>query len=120
MVSQLPRTDASLPELLAFRARHVSQGRLLVDVAGGAVLVGVALWWRTDGWLAVASAGACFLAFGSWGLLDRALARHDPRRRRLARAMRVARVAATALGVLAGATLFVTVFGYRLGDSWQS
>jgi hypothetical protein len=120
MVNQLPRTDATLPELLAFRARHVPLGRLQIDVSGGAFLLGVALWWRTEGWLLVASVGACFLAFGAWGLLDRALARHDPSRRRVARALRGGRLVAAAVGVLAAATLFVTVFGYVLGDSWQS
>jgi hypothetical protein len=120
MVNQLPHVDASLPELLAFRARHVPHGRLRVDVTVGAFLLGVALWWRTDGWLVVASVGTCFLAFGAWGLLDRMTGRIDPARRRLVRVLAGGRVLAAALGVVAAATLFVTLFGYVLGDSWQS
>jgi hypothetical protein len=120
MVNHMPHADASLPELLAFRARHVPLARLRVDVAVGAFLLGVALWWRTEGWLVVASAGACFLAFGAWGLLDRMASRIDPSRRRLGRLLAGGRRLAAALGMVAAATLFVTLFGYVLGDSWQS
>lgn len=120
MVDLLPRTDASLPEILAHRARHVPRARLLLDLAAGTFLVAVGMAYRTDGWLLVASAGGCFLSFGAWGLLDRALARHDPARRRTRRMLHAGRLAAAVLGALAGVTLFLVVFGYALGTSWQS
>lgn len=120
MVDLLPRTDASLPELLAHRARHVSRSRLMLDLAAGAFLLVVSLTYRSDGWMLVASVGGCFFAFGAWGALDRSLSRHDPRRRAVRRLLRGALVAVAVLGALAGVSLFLVVLGYALGTSWQS
>ncbi len=120
MVDLLPRTDASLPDLLAHRARHVSRSRLMLDLTAGAFLLVVSLAYRSEGWLLVASVGGCFLTFGAWGMLDRALARHDPRRRGVRRLLRGAEIVVAALGAVSGVTLFLVVFGYALGTSWQS
>ena len=119
MVDSLPRPDASLPTLLAHRARHVPQGRLVLDAIGGAFLLVVALTYQEAGWFLVASAGGCFLAFGGWGLLDRAILRRDPRQRILRRALLMARVLSAVLGALAGAALLLVLFGYALGPSWK-
>ena len=119
MVDSLPRSDASLPALLAHRARHVPHGRLVLDSLAGAFLLLVALTYRESGWMVVASAGGCFLAFGAWGLLDRAIARMDPRRRPLRRMLLAARLLSALLGALAGAALSLVLFGYALGPSWK-
>ena len=119
MVDSLPRPDASLPTLLAHRARHVPRGRLVLDTFGGAFLLVVALMYQEAGWPVVASAGGCFLSFGSWGLLDRAIARQDPKRRVLQRTLRIAQVMSAVAGVLAGAALLLVLFGYTLGPSWK-
>lgn len=77
MVDSTLRSDATLPELLTLRARHASSRRLTLDVAGGALAAAAALVWRPVGWVLLLCAAGCFLAFGGWGLADRAIERVD-------------------------------------------
>ena len=77
MADTTAHSDASLPELLAARARSSSDLRLTLDVAVGLAAGAVAVWWHPTGWIVALSAALCFAAFGAWGLADRALrARH--------------------------------------------
>ncbi len=74
MTTDTPYTpEPTLPELLAARARGASQRRLSLDVLGGALAIAAALAWRPSWWPLPVCAGACFVAFGAWGLADRAL-----------------------------------------------
>jgi hypothetical protein len=45
-MNSVSRSGASLPELLAARARGASDGRLVLDVVGGLLAAGAALLWR--------------------------------------------------------------------------
>src|SRR4051812_16381364 len=77
MVLSALRPDSALAEFLAHRARSASVRRLAIDFAVGLAGVSSVLWWRPQYWLMLASMLGCFLAYGGWGLLDRALSR-DP------------------------------------------
>jgi hypothetical protein len=120
------QTDASLPELLATRARSSSDLRLSLDVAVGLAAGIIAVWWHPTGWVAALSAALCFAAFGAWGLADRALrARHEsiellPAEHRLPDGALVAvRVAAAGVGAAAGVTLVFSLLAASLG-TWIS
>ncbi len=64
-------SEPSLFALIADRARHSSDGRLIANVAGGAILVVVVLILRPSLWLFVLP-GIAFGAYGLWGVLERA------------------------------------------------
>jgi len=116
MVISALRPDASLPEFLADRARSASLIRLSMDVAAGVVAAASAIWWKPDGWLVFTSAAVCFLAYGSWGLLDRVRSRpwiaSTPIVSKLCEAL-------SALAVLAGAiaagSLLFSTLGIAMG-----
>ena len=119
-------TDASLPELLATRARSSSDLRLALDVAVGLAAGAAAIWWHPSGWVAALSAALCFAAFGTWGLADRALrARREtieliPRPRRIPDGALVAmRVAAAGVGAGAAVVLAFALLAASLG-TWIS
>ena len=111
-------TDAepSLPAFLAARARKASDIRLVLDVAGGVVVLVSALIWKPAGWLLLASAGGCFAAFGAWGIIDRELGeRSAAGATAMLSALRIGRVLAATLGVLAAATLVLVFLALALG-----
>jgi hypothetical protein len=119
-------TDATLPELLASRARSSSDLRLSLDVAVGLAAGIVAVWWHPTGWVAALSAALCFAAFGGWGLADRALrVRHEtiallPAEHRVPDgALVAARVAAAGVGAAAAVTLVFSLLAASLG-TWIS
>jgi hypothetical protein len=108
----------TLPALLAQRARHASDGRLVLDAAGGLIVGALALATRPPGWPILASAAASFLAFGVWGISDRMLddvgvGSHA------ARALRALRAAAAAFGVASALALMLTAMALMLG-TWIS
>lgn len=72
MVISALRPDASLAEFLAHRAREASLRRLWLDVTLGTVAAVATISSRPAGWVILTSAALCFIAYGSWGLLDRA------------------------------------------------
>jgi hypothetical protein len=114
------RPDATLPEALAHRARHASDGRLALDAGLGFLAAIGALVWRPAAWFLVASAALCFAAFGVWGIADRELSERGPAApAAVAWSLRAARVAATALGVLAAAALLLSALAVALG-TWIS
>jgi hypothetical protein len=120
MVLSALRPDASLSEFLAHRARSASIRRLSIDLAVGIAAASAALWWRRAAWLVLTSLAMCFLAYGAWGLADRARSRVAARENRLVHAFLEALCAAmAALGVLAAAGLLLSVWAIALG-TWIS
>lgn len=67
------RPDASLVDFLHARALSATPGRLALDLIGGVLVVGVALWARPAGWTVLASAGFCFSMYGLWAVSERRL-----------------------------------------------
>jgi hypothetical protein len=106
--SALP-SDATLPELLAAHARRVSDVRLAADVAGGVLAAAAALFWRPRAWILLVAAALCFVAFGVWGIADRALG--TPARR----GPRALRAFAAVLGTLAALALAAGIVAIGLG-----
>jgi hypothetical protein len=109
MSGSAPSSDATLPELLAARARGASDLRLAADVAGGALVAAAALFWRPRAWILLVAAARCFVAFGLWGIADRA---SGTPARRLPRALRAL---AAALGTLAALALAAGIVAIGLG-----
>jgi len=125
MIETIPRSNASLPELLAQRARHASDGRLAFDVGGGILMATIAAILTPPGWLQLLSAGLTFASFGAWGICDRMLSERslpgasEPGRDAHGRWLRAARLAAAALGAGAAVVLLFSVFALMLG-TWIS
>jgi hypothetical protein len=120
MVLSARRPDASLLEFLAARARSSSARRLTLDSVTGAAVVVAVIRWDSNLQIVVASAAACFLAYGVWGLLDRAgfmtLGRGW---KRLAGAVYALRALSALFGVLAALSLMLAVWALALG-TWIS
>lgn len=72
VVDDLP-SDASLADVLGRRALRTPADRLGIDIAGGALIAGVTLWARPPGWVVIAAAGLCLLAYGVWAVAERHL-----------------------------------------------
>jgi hypothetical protein len=108
----------TLPALLARRARRASDGRLTLDAAGGLIAAALLLELRPPAWPLLVSAAVCFLAFGVWGISDRALRESDHRAARR-RALQTLRAAAVALGVAGAVALVVTTMALMIG-TWIS
>lgn len=120
MVLSALRPDASLSEFLAHRARSASVRRLSIDLAVGITGASAALWWRPAAWLVLTSLAMCFLAYGAWGLVDRARSRLAIRDNRFLNASVDALCAAmAAVGVVAAAGLLLSVWAIALG-TWIS
>ena len=116
MIDTVPRPDASLPELLAARARHASDTRLALDAVIGFVVLIVSARWRGPGWHLSASIAACFFAFGVWGIADRELGeRASTGSRALMLTLRIARALAVAFGVFAVFVVLASALGIALG-----
>jgi hypothetical protein len=115
MVNSELRPGASLPELLAARARAASDGRLVLDVVGGLLVAGAALLWRPAGWILLLSAALCFAAFGAWGIADRELGERTTTIGMSTRALRLLRLLAVAIGGTAAVTLLLAALGVVLG-----
>jgi hypothetical protein len=114
------RPDASLPEVLAARARDASDGRLVLNAACGLLLVGAMALFRPPVWPILASAGLCFIAFGFWGIADRELReRSDEPRSRLVSVLEIGRLACVVLGSLGGLVLVFSTLRLVLG-TWIS
>lgn len=73
MTASLP-PDATLAEVLSYRARNTPQSRLIIDIAGGLAIAALTLWAQPSGWVTITSAAVCFAAYGAWGWVDQALA----------------------------------------------
>ena len=120
MVLSALRPEASLAEFLAHRARSASVRRLSMDIVAGVLGLGAVWLWRPHGWLVLASIAACFSTYGAWGLADRA--RQDPPNpgsRLLHTSMNALCAVMAVAGVIAAATLLLSVWAIALG-TWIS
>lgn len=116
MIDTVPRPDASLPELLAARARHASDTRLALDALIGFAVLIVSLLWNGPGWDLFASIAGCFFAFGLWGIADRELGeRAHTGSRALILTLRITRVLAGTFGVIAAFVVLASALGIALG-----
>ena len=68
-----PLPDATLRDFLHARALATSQGRLVLDVVGGAAVAGTAWWAKPAGWTLLATAGLSFSMYGLWAAAERRL-----------------------------------------------
>jgi len=104
--------------MLASRARHASDGRLVLDAAGGLVVGALLVAFRPPAWPVFLSAALVFLAFGVWGISDRALGdgQVGPR---ASRALRALRVLAAGVGVASTLAFIATGMAVMLG-TWIS
>jgi len=116
MIDSIPKPDASLPEFLAARARRSSDTRLVLDATGGFTVAVSAALWAGPGWHLLLGAGACFFAFGLWGIADRELGeRGDAGPRAALLLLQAARVASCVIGAAGLAVLLLSFLGLALG-----
>jgi hypothetical protein len=108
----------TLASVLVRRARQASDGRLVLDAVSGLVVGALALAFRPPAWPVVLSAAVSILAFGTWGISDRAL-REAEAGSRGAHALRALCVATAALGALGVVALAATTMAFMLG-TWIS
>ena len=112
----MPRETSPLPVLLAKRARHSSDSRLVVDAGGGLLVAAIVIAWRPAWWILPASAALCFAAFGMWGITDRELHESLPPLRTARHHLLAAlRACAATVGALAALLLIFGVLGLLLG-----
>jgi hypothetical protein len=111
-------SEPTLVSLLVRRARQASDGRLVLDTASGLVVGSLALAFRPPAWPVVLSAAVSILAFGGWGISDRAL-RESAAGSRRARTLRAVCIAMATLGALGFLALAGTVMALMLG-TWIS
>ena len=111
--------DATLDVLLAARARAATDGRLVLDVVGGAALLGAALLWRPFAWVVLGSIGSCLFAFGAWGISDRELREHLDERRgerdRWRLVLAICRGVAAVVGAVSALLLIFALSALALG-----
>jgi hypothetical protein len=107
--------ELTLPALLAARARAASDGRLAADAGAGLMAGTFAAIVRPPAWPLIVAVGACFLAYGAWGIADRAL-QERPRGARAVWALRGLRAAAAALGSLGVMAMVGIIMGFALGN----
>jgi hypothetical protein len=120
MVLSALRPDATLFEFLANRARSASIHRLSIDVALGVIGAWAAAQWRPFAWLVLTSIAVCFVAYGGWGLTDRARMHTLAHGYGLvAGALEAVGALLAALGVLAGAGGLLGLWAIALG-TWIS
>ena len=120
MVLSARRPDASLLEFVAQRARLATARRLAADVIVGAL--GLAGAGRLDSWTrsAASMAAVCLIAYGSWGLLERARQSISSRGlQRIAGAVEAVRALLALGGILAGLGVLLSVWAIALG-TWIS
>ena len=113
MTHPVLKSDASLFDILAARARAASDGRLVVDVVGGMLIVIPTALVRFTLWPIVIGLGICLMSYGLWGICDRELQdRATNPRSRVVLALTGARVACVAIGCMAA--LIAAIGGLRI------
>jgi hypothetical protein len=120
MIDTNQRADVSLFATLAARARRSSDTRLAADGVCGLIAAGAIAWLRPRGWLFLLEAALCVAAFGVWGIAGRELEeRVAGDAQAVYAALRVARFAAAAVGVIAACAMILEVVALTLG-TWIS
>lgn len=113
-------SQATLPAMLAGRARAASDGRLVLDVLGGVLAASALALWRPPAWLLLFGAAVCFAAFGFWGIADRELReRSASPASRGVWTLEAARWVSGLVGLLAVLLVIFTILGRMLG-TWIS
>ena len=114
------KPEASLAEFLHARALATAPGRLALDLVGGALVAGTAVWARPTGWDVLASAGLCFAMYAVWAFSERRLEAESRDMRVVSEfAWIAARTSATGLGLAALMALLFSVLRLALG-TWIS
>jgi hypothetical protein len=112
--------ETSLANFLRGRALTTVPTRLALDIIGGALVAGAALWARPAGWTVLASAGFCFLMYGLWAVSERRLQAESKDMPVLIEfSWVVVRTGAGGLGLVALFAFLVAVLGLTLG-TWIS
>lgn len=114
-VTQSSEPDVTLVALLAARARRASDGRLALNAGGGLISAALALALRPPVWPLVVAAGSCFLAYGAWGITDRALQERATNAREV-RPLLALRAAAVVVGILSALAVGGLVMAVALGN----
>ena len=116
MVPSASDPEVSLAQVLGARARNASPSRLSLDIFGGVAIAGTAVWARPWGWSVLASAAACFAAYGVWALAERELRDEMAQGPVIEeRALHAVRAAAAIVGCGAFAALLFSLLGIALG-----
>jgi hypothetical protein len=114
-IASLP-PDATLTQVLSARALRTDPSRLWIDVVGGTAVSAVALWARPTGWVVIASAAGCALAYGVWACAERALrALPWPFPQSIERRWQAVRTVAGVVGLAAFALFLLSFVGLALG-----
>lgn len=107
--------EETLGELLASRARRVSEFRLAGDAVLAVVAAVAVAVWRGPLWDVRIAIALCFLAFAVWGVADRDLLRRDHVSGRMTMLPRGTRVVAGLLGFGAAAYAMMSLLGRAIG-----
>jgi hypothetical protein len=118
MVETEANGSETLASVLVRRARQASDGRLVLDAASGLLVGALALAFRPPAWPVLLSAAVSLLAFGAWGISDRAL-RETEEGSGGAHALRALCVAMAIVGALGVVALAATTMAFMLG-TWIS
>jgi hypothetical protein len=105
----------TLPALLAARARAASDGRLTLNAGGGLIAASLALTVRPPAWPLLLPVATCFLAYGAWGIADRALHERPPGAHAV-RPLRALRAGAVVLGISSVLAVGGVIMGFMLGN----
>jgi hypothetical protein len=114
MVAEQVPANASLAEVLRARAFRAPADRLWIDIVGGALVGGVALWARPSGWVSVVAAALCFASYGAWAVAERRLRTATAPAPSVAR-WRVVHALAAVAGLSAFTLLLFSTLGIALG-----
>lgn len=112
-----PATDRelTLPAWLAARGRSASDGRLALNAGGGLIVAALALAVRPPAWPLLVPAATCFLAYGAWGIADRALHERAPGAHGV-RPLQALRATAVVLGILSVLATAGVTMGFVLSN----
>jgi hypothetical protein len=86
-----------------------------MDAGGGLIAASLALALRPPAWPLVIAAATCFIAYGMWGITDRALHERLPGSHGI-RLLWTLRAGAAILGVLGVLAMGGVVMGFLLGN----
>jgi hypothetical protein len=112
--------DETLSSFLASRVRSASDGRLVLNAAGGLIAMALVGIWRPIGAPVLLSIAACFVAYGVWGIADRELAeRRETAAPAVAPCLKVIRAIAVVAGAAAAVNALASALVLALG-TWIS
>ena len=118
MIDTVPRPDANLLELLAARARHASDGRLVANAVAGMAAVTAAIVIRAfagPAWELLLALGIVLFSYAAWGIADRELAERGHSAPRVAAALWAVRWVAAVAGLASAAFVALALMGRALG-----